>query len=112
MSAKGSFILIATALIGLIDVVWLVLANQEPRSRDAFQSLTGGVGLGSSLAPIWSFHSLNPRFEGYCENEHWPIPGLTCPNPVHGAGLVDLPALNPFAKTTDHSTRARRRHGS
>ena len=82
-------------LLIALDVLWIgALAGGRPPPR-AFQRATGGIGLGASVSPAWSFFALDPRTQARCENEEWPLPGIPCPNPHHGASLADLPPLLP-----------------
>ncbi|NOT02290.1 MAG: hypothetical protein HOP29_16915 [Phycisphaerales bacterium] len=85
-----------TATLVALDAAWIVFAGGAPRAggTDAFQQSTCGFGVGASVSPSWCFFTLDPRVERVCENELWPIPGLPCPNPSHGAVIVDLPPLN------------------
>lgn len=62
--------------------------------RDSpFQQATGGIGLAPAVSPAWSFFLLDPRLESFCENELWPVPGITCYSPYHGALVADPPPL-------------------
>jgi len=77
----------------LADVVWLAAAPSDTSSGDPFQAALAGLGGGHAVGVDWSFFAFDPRCVGHCENELFPIPGLHCPNPHHGAAVVDRPAL-------------------
>jgi len=87
---RGSLALVATALLVAASSTYVAFAGGAPPERP-FQAATGGVGLSSAVSPAWSFHSFDPRLEAFCENETRPIPGLTCPDPGHGATVADYP---------------------
>ena len=84
-------VLIAADL-ALIDFGAIPVPIERP-----FQRATCGIGLSSAVSPAWSFFGFDPRTESTCENELWPIPGASCPNPYHGATVVDFPPLDEFA---------------
>jgi hypothetical protein len=63
------------------------------RQPDGFQRATGGMGLGPAVSSAWSVFLIDPRLEGSCENELWPVPGIPCYSPYHGALVADLPPL-------------------
>lgn len=92
-SARGPALLLLVALLAVASAVAQGAAARagERGSAVAFQTATGGFGLGSSVSTDWSFFLFDPRFERSCENELWPLPGLPCPNPYHGAALANLP---------------------
>lgn len=92
-SGRGPLLLALLAALVLGSAAAQRTAARRPLPAEAlaFQRATGGLGLGSSVATDWSFHLFDPRLERNCENELWPLPGLACPNPYHGAGLANLP---------------------
>jgi hypothetical protein len=97
--SRGGVLLLAVAGLLALDIT-LLLGMQETReemgtANPPFQVAVGGLGLGSSVSPAWSFFALDPRTSATCENELFPLPGLPCPNPSHGAALADLPPLRP-----------------
>ena len=75
------------------DVGWLVAESFVSPRPDAFQTATGGTGLGAAVSAAWSWRAFDARLEPTCENELWPIAGLSCPNPYHGASVVELPRM-------------------
>ncbi len=81
------------AVLLTADLGWWFAARRPSVIDRPFQRATGGIGLSSTVSVAWSFFAFDPRTEPFCENELWPIPGLTCPNPHHGATVVDLPPL-------------------
>jgi len=92
-SNSGGALLVGLALLAAVDAAWLVALSSSSERRDAFQTATGGLGLGSAVSGAWSFHAFDPRLEATCENELTPIPGLACSNPYHGASVADLPPM-------------------
>lgn len=96
-SNRGRALLLVIAVMLAIDGLWLWLGSASRPAHTGFQSATSGIGLTASLSPAWSFFSVDPRQEAYCENELWPIPGATCFNPHHGAGVADVPPLDAFS---------------
>ncbi|MBT8484107.1 MAG: hypothetical protein HKO59_12285 [Phycisphaerales bacterium] len=80
MTLRGPAFLAIVAGLGVLDAGLLLFAPASPPSKPA----PGFVGLGPALSPSWSVHAFDPRLSAVCENELWPIPGLPCPNPVHG----------------------------
>ena len=85
----------ALGLVLAVDVLWIAALGTPGASAPErpLQRVLGGVGLGASVSPTWSFFALDPRTQSRCENEEWPLPGIPCPNPHHGASLADLPPL-------------------
>ena len=83
--------MLAVGLLVLVSV--FIVLRPEPRRQQPFQRATGGIGLAASVSPAWSFFAFDPRTESACENELWPIPGLPCPSPHHGASVFDPPPL-------------------
>ena len=76
----------AVGLVGaVVATVWPAMEFDQ-----AFQRATGGVGLSSCVSVAWSVNAFDPRLESACENELWPIPGLSCPNPGHGTRVADM----------------------
>ena len=73
--------------------VLLLVDRPDLAAGRPFQAATGGIGLSSATSAEWSFFTMDPRTESVCENELWPIPGLSCPNPFHGTTVIDLPPL-------------------
>jgi hypothetical protein len=92
-SNRGGALLAGLAVLAGVDVAWLAAQASPNAERDAFQVATGGLGLGSAVSCAWSFHAFDPRLEATCDNELWPIPGLACANPHHGASVADLPRM-------------------
>lgn len=90
---RGSIFVAAVAFLAIAAAVGVAGARGRVRTKDdtAFARATGGVGLSSSASVSWSFFDLDPRLASACENEIWPIPGLACPNPGHGARAADYP---------------------
>lgn len=95
-NGRGPLLLALAAILALGSAAAQLAAVRRPAhpAAPAFQTATGGLGLGSSVSSDWSFHLFDPRVEGSCENELWPLPGLPCPNPCHGAALANLPRLD------------------
>lgn len=95
--SRGGLLLLAIASLLATDVtllLWVQGAHVDTETANPpFQVAVGGLGLGSSVSPAWSFFALDPRLSATCENELFPIPGLACPNPSHGAALADFPPL-------------------
>jgi hypothetical protein len=92
-SNRGGALLVALAVLACADGAWLAAQSRPSEPRDAYQAVTGGLGLGSAVSAAWSFHAFDPRLEATCENELWPIPGLACANPHHGASVAELPRM-------------------
>ena len=91
---RASIFVAAVAFLALAAAVGVAGAGgrERPTTSDtAFARATGSVGLSSSASVSWSFFDLDPRLASACENEIWPIPGLACPNPGHGARAADYP---------------------
>lgn len=97
-NSRGAILLGNVALLIAADAFWLWVIGQKAVDEMPFQKATGGIGLAAAISPAWSFFSVDPRIEAYCENELWPIPGGTCFNPHHGAAIVDLPPLDAFVQ--------------
>jgi hypothetical protein len=74
-----------------------MLALDRDRSAAVvpFQRAVGGLGSGPAVSAAWSSFGFDPRLERACENELAPLPGLSCPNPYHGASLLAAPPLEP-----------------
>jgi drug/metabolite transporter (DMT)-like permease len=95
---RGALLLLLAAALVSADGLWIAReAAQAPAPRP-FQAATGGVGLSAAVSVSWSFFAFDPRLESTCENELWPVPGLTCPNPIHGATLLDPPPRDQLAE--------------
>lgn len=94
-SRKGRLLLCFVAAIVLADACCIQLGRPAESQGAAFQRITRGFGLSAAVSPAWSFFAVDPRIEPYCENELWPIPGLPCYNPYHGALAAGLPPLEP-----------------
>lgn len=80
----------AVRLLGLIGALLLAVAFMfmtEGRETGgevaAAQAALGGLGLGASVVPAWSFNAFDPRAEPLCESSDWPIPGGACYSPDH-----------------------------
>jgi hypothetical protein len=94
MRSSGPRLLAFAAALVVADAAWL--AAPAPSARDrAFVRATRGAGIGAAVSPAWSFFDVDPRGERTCESELFPVPGLTCPDPNHGRGIVDFPARSP-----------------
>lgn len=91
---RGFVLLLVVGLLIVADLTFIVLGQPPSSVERPFQSATSGIGLSSAVSPAWSFFAFDPRTESTCENELWPIPGASCPNPYHGATLADLPPLD------------------
>jgi len=78
----------------LVEMTWLALARNDVSIDDRFQSAVCGLGGGHAVGVDWSFFAYDPRRASHCENEWFPIPGMHCPNPHHGAAVLDRPALD------------------
>lgn len=87
--SRGARLLGLTAALVAVDVAWLVVRPANIPAAVPFQSATGGTGLAYSAGAAWSFFAFDPRTEEGCENELFPVPGLSCPNPHHGARVAD-----------------------
>jgi hypothetical protein len=92
-SNRGGALIVGVAALAVGDLAWLAALSSPSEPRDAYQAVTGGLGLGSAVSGAWSFHAFDPRLEASCENELWPIPGLACANPHHGASVAELPRM-------------------
>lgn len=80
------------AAVVVTDALWLLAERARAIGGDrSFARATGGLGLGVAMSPEWSLFDVDARFESECESELFPIPGLACPDPVHGSGIVTLP---------------------
>ncbi len=92
-SNRASIFVAAVAFLAIAAAVGVAVAGGRARTENdtAFARATGSVGLSSSASVSWSFFDLDPRLASACENEIWPIPGLACPNPGHGARAADYP---------------------
>lgn len=87
---------VLVGLLALASATAGILAVEAARGGEAprpWQRALGGLGLTGSTGAAWSFFTYDPRVEPCCENELAPLPGLPCPSPEHGAGVVDLPPL-------------------
>ena len=90
----------------------VLMQDRAPRDdvaarRDEFQSLVGGLGLGSSVDLSECSFSFDPRLRASCPHIEGPIPGgfFLCPKHV---GCVTsyrhlLPARNTEADANDHA---------
>ena len=85
MSTPGARALVAA--VGVLALATgLALVGEARSERPAqvdMQHSTGGVGLGASVVPAWSFNAFDPRLEPICESSDWPIPGGACYSPDH-----------------------------
>ena len=93
-SRRGAFLIALVAALLAADGVGLALAAHaaaRPRACDGWTGATGGLGLGGATGPAWSLFGVDPRLESACEAELFPIPGLACPDPTHGAGVAAFP---------------------
>ena len=91
---SGGFLLALTA--ALVIVATSIVCRPAATRDSPFQRALGSVGLSSAVSVDWSFFGFDPRTEPACENELWPIPGLYCPNPSHGASVADFPSADAF----------------
>ncbi len=91
---RGLLLLLLVGLLIFADLAYIVFGQPPTPVERPFQIATGGIGLSSAVSGAWSFFAFDPRTESTCENELWPIPGATCPNPYHGANVADLPPLD------------------
>jgi hypothetical protein len=83
----------ALAVMLAADGAWLWSESSSTSRADGFQLATGGLGLGAAVSGAWSYRAFDARLESTCESELWPIPGLWCANPYHGASVVELPRM-------------------
>jgi len=93
-SKRGALLIALVAALLVADGVGLALAARgaaRPRAADSWTGATGGLGLGGATGPAWSLFGVDPRVESACEAELFPIPGIACPDPTHGAGIAAFP---------------------
>ncbi len=90
----GGFLLVLTA--ALVTAAAVIVCLPRADRVAPFQKALGSLGLSSAVSVDWSFFGFDPRIEPACENELWPIPGLHCPNPSHGASVADFPPVEAF----------------
>lgn len=93
-TTRGALLIALVAVLLAADGVGLALAARgaaRPRAPDVWAGATGGLGLGGATGPAWSLFGVDPRLESACEAELFPIPGLACPDPTHGAGIAAFP---------------------
>ena len=88
---RACWFILFTFVLLMATAGYFSLPSEEETPIDFFQHWTGGIGLAPSVSPAWTFFSMPPNIEVFCENELWPIPGLPCYNPNHGALVVELP---------------------
>jgi len=78
-SKRGALLIALVAALLVADGVGLALAARgaaRPRAADSWTGATGGLGLGGATGPAWRL---------------FPIPGIACPDPTHGAGIAAFP---------------------
>ncbi|HMB70130.1 MAG TPA: hypothetical protein VKU85_12495 [bacterium] len=97
-SRRATVLLVALAALLAADAAWWLAEARSSRESSPLQAALLGIGRGSAAGVDWSFFSFDPGLEAACENELWPIPGLPCPNPHHGAAAVDPPPRPHSAK--------------
>ncbi len=98
---RRACIILAVAAIALALSLLVLTSGGTVSGIDlSLQRATGGFGLGASASAAWSFFAVDPRLEGYCENELWPIPGGVCYSPIHGAVVNHLPPLERVRHTS------------
>jgi hypothetical protein len=90
---RGPLLIALVAALVAADGVGLALSARRAAApaRDDWSEATRGVGLGGATSPVWSLFNVDARLEASCEAELFPIPGLACPDPTHGAGVATLP---------------------
>ena len=108
-SSRGMVLLAAIGAMVAIDGWWVWTGSSSRPLDTSLQRVTGGIGLTASVSPAWSFFSVDPRCQRHCENELWPIPGATCFNPHHGAGVADVPPLDAYMNERQQPAKPRNR---
>jgi len=94
VASRGAKLICVVGVLCSLDVVGLAISKLRARyraPRDGWTAATGGLGLGGATGPAWSLFGVDPRLESSCEAELFPIPGLACPDPTHGAGVAAFP---------------------
>lgn len=100
-------------IVSTLSAVVIVVFDSLPRrgddaAGDEFQSLVGGLGLGSSVDLSDCSFSFDPRLEPACSQVVGPIPAgfFLCPRHVGGAtGYRSLPPSPiPRSEPDDHAT--------
>lgn len=71
------------ALTGTAAAMFVMEGRADPAAVVALQRAAGGLGLGASVVPAWSFNAFDPRAEPICESSDWPLPGGVCYSPDH-----------------------------
>jgi hypothetical protein len=92
--SRGAKLVYVVCLLVQFDVIGLALSKLRAKRAgppDGWTGATGGLGLGGATGPAWSLFGVDPRLESACEAELFPIPGLACPDPTHGAGIAAFP---------------------
>jgi hypothetical protein len=69
----------------------LIYEEQVQTRRDeqieTFQRLTGGIGFGPALELSTCTFGFDPRLDGVCSQQHYPIPGGGCFCPRHASSI-------------------------
>jgi hypothetical protein len=92
--SRGAKLVYIVWVVCSFDVIGLGISKLRAHDRgppDGWTGATGGLGLGGATGPAWSLFGVDPRLESACEAELFPIPGLACPDPTHGAGVAAFP---------------------
>jgi hypothetical protein len=89
LTSRRGGALIAGVAVAAVAAASLV-GGDRVRADHSFARATCGLGLGPASSPAWSFFGVDPRLSSACEAELFPLPGLACPDPTHGAGVIDL----------------------
>jgi hypothetical protein len=81
------------ALGATVVVLQASFAPARSQTRRSFQRLVGGLGLGASLDAARCWFSFDPRIQGVCGNDVWPIPSGRFYCPEHAFSVFSYPAM-------------------
>lgn len=86
--------LIVSTLLAAVIVAHETLFRHEPgHDREAFQSLVGGLGFGSSVDLSRCGFGFDPRLEPACSHMYGPIPAGSFLCSQHGGSATGYPSL-------------------
>jgi hypothetical protein len=81
-------------LAALLALGWTGVESLRGRGDaegTAFQQMTGGLGMGATVAPYYDFATFDPRLEPDCTCGLWPVPGGWLFSPEHRSSPWDPP---------------------
>lgn len=95
MNSRVWLLLLILLLTGASTAV-LVTEAQHQRGREGhaeeFQRLLGGLGFGPALDLSGCPFGFDPRLDGSCGAEYFPLPGGTCCCPRHAGSIWVYPS--------------------